>query len=298
MNAALITIFTLFMVADSATIDSSAYIGSIAVTESISAESVRVGDTLRVVYVMRFDTDPVYWVLDTIPPIKFQNLKPLGSRIESESHFEAKAKFGTMKLELLFTPKHPGEAMVFQDSAKFIHLPDSTMVKVLLKGFSVVALPSKMRIPLAPLGLTILGLGLFYMALAIMKKKSIKLQFREAEKPEVSPEETYYARLVRLSPQIHGHEKIIEELSRTLRKYIEERYGIKASGMSSDEILEMLSARIAGQKFILLKEILQFCDDVRFAGKYPTNEELLETIDKAKKFIASEDKIKEESDEH
>ena len=81
-------------------------------------------------------------------------------------------------------------------------------------------------------------------------------------------------------------EEILDELAKIVRKYIYEEFNIPAIGMSSDEIVSILSERgLAGHRFIALKQMLKYCDDVRFAEKYPEVEEIREAIGQAKIFV-------------
>lgn len=76
-------------------------------------------------------------------------------------------------------------------------------------------------------------------------------------------------------------------LSRILRHYIENRFGLRAPERTTEEFLEDLRTTdtlIPNHKN-LLKEFLRHCDMVKFAEHQPTTEEIQNTFDACKRFI-------------
>ncbi len=81
-------------------------------------------------------------------------------------------------------------------------------------------------------------------------------------------------------------EEIVDTISRIMRDYIAKEFNIPASGMSSGEIIEALEQKdIGGHRLVELREIFKYCDDVRFAEKYPRQSELDEIIEMTKIFV-------------
>jgi len=76
-------------------------------------------------------------------------------------------------------------------------------------------------------------------------------------------------------------------LSDILRRYIENRFGLRAPERTTDEFLvELRNADVlAAPHKDLLKEFLRHCDLVKFAEHQPTTAEIQKTFDACKRFI-------------
>ena len=107
----------------------------------------------------------------------------------------------------------------------------------------------------------------------------------------LSPHEQAYQELERLIAQDlieKGEIKLFYQgISLILRRYIENRFGIRAPELTTEEFLEGLKADttfpVAYQG--LLKNFLLHCDLVKFAAHQPTTEDIQNTFDSCKKFI-------------
>jgi hypothetical protein len=76
-------------------------------------------------------------------------------------------------------------------------------------------------------------------------------------------------------------------LSDIIRRYIEDRFGIRAPERTTEEFLaEVSSGEILKKRdTALLDEFLAHCDLVKFAKHQPTEEEIQKSFDSAKAFI-------------
>jgi hypothetical protein len=77
-------------------------------------------------------------------------------------------------------------------------------------------------------------------------------------------------------------------VSSILRRYIEERFGLRAPERTTEEFLADLetSRELAARQKELLKRFLEHCDMVKFAAHQPSRDEIDETINSCAQFIA------------
>jgi hypothetical protein len=133
--------------------------------------------------------------------------------------------------------------------------------------------------------LVIAGTGAFF----LIRKRRIVADIRA--EVYLSPHERAYQELERLIAQDlieKGEIKpFYQEISLILRRYIENRFGIHAPELTTEEFLEGLKTDTifpaAYQN--LLKNFLTHCDLVKFAAHQPTTEDIQNTFDSCKKFI-------------
>ena len=78
------------------------------------------------------------------------------------------------------------------------------------------------------------------------------------------------------------------ELSGIIRRYIEERFSIRAPEMTTEEFLRSLgsSAQLESEHRQLLADFLNACDMVKFARYGPSLKEAEEAMGSAEKFVA------------
>jgi len=72
-----------------------------------------------------------------------------------------------------------------------------------------------------------------------------------------------------------------------VRSYVERRFDIRAPELTTEEFLQVATARpeVDDDHRALLSEFLDRCDRVKFAGYRPESTESLATLDTARRFI-------------
>lgn len=77
-------------------------------------------------------------------------------------------------------------------------------------------------------------------------------------------------------------------VSAILRRYIEERFGLRAPERTTEEFLADLEAseELVTRQKELLKRVLEHCDMVKFAAHQPSRDEIEETLNSCAQFIA------------
>jgi hypothetical protein len=77
------------------------------------------------------------------------------------------------------------------------------------------------------------------------------------------------------------------ELSAIVRRYLERRYDIRAPELTTEEFLQVATARpeLDAEHRTLLSQFLERCDRVKFAGYRPDAEESLATLGAARGFV-------------
>ncbi len=163
------------------------------------------------------------------------------------------------------------------DSLAFqvLSLPvDTTTDFMDIKPIERVPLTFKEVLPfilLGLLGIVVIILIVIFI-LTFIKKKNRPTLFLQA-KPKGKPEEIALRALEELRLRClwqNGKVKqYYSELSTIIRVYIEDRYGINAMEMVSDEILGSISAKITTEAFNALRDLLQISDLVKFAKYSP-----------------------------
>lgn len=258
----------------------------ISVQSSISSKKISMDDTVTVEYVFKFMDNPAYWILDNFPNPTLRNLKYISSSSSVSTVSEHGCKTGHFNLKIIFIPIDKGKAKIENSLAHFVNIQDSIEIDVNLSGFDLeVTSSKKSHIPLIPLGLVLLGIALIIILFFV-----VKIQFKKyMEIPKPIKVETPEVKAIRvlecINPQRISAVKVLDEVSKCMRKYIELKYNIPATGMATDEILQTLSDQLIGQRFVVLRDSLKYCDDVRFAGKYPQKDEVELAIENAKIFV-------------
>ncbi len=134
-------------------------------------------------------------------------------------------------------------------------------------------------------GLLLLGVFCFY--LYQRRRNAIHIN-AELYLP---PHEIAYAALERLVSKNlieKGEIKLFyQEISDTLRRYIENRFNIHAPEQTTEEFLEGLKSdtRLSAKHQGLLKNFLTHCDLVKFAEHTPSTQDIQNTFDSCKLFI-------------
>lgn len=80
-----------------------------------------------------------------------------------------------------------------------------------------------------------------------------------------------------------------EELSHIVRRYLEERFGLRAPEMTTEEFLIKAKEtdKLSREDKLLLKEFLVHCDLVKFAKYGPSRKEIDSSLDSAEKLVES-----------
>ena len=129
-------------------------------------------------------------------------------------------------------------------------------------------------------------IGLFYFLKTRFKKPRPMIT-----PPPKPPHETAYERLQELKEQNLPSQGRFKEyytiLADIIRRYIEDRFGIRAPEMTTQEFLDSLRAseELTPEHKNLLKGFLNSCDMVKFAKYGPTFPETEESFQHASKFI-------------
>ena len=266
---------------------------SVAVSSSLLTEQVAVGDTAEAEIFILFQDNPAFWLFDSVPPPDAVGLKFLSTITKTETHCHDDSISGKTTITLRYSPTRTGDLTISPWRWRIFHIQngDTTQIDTLeldFTGFAITGLPAPEKsVGILPFILILFGI-IIVLAVGFFVYRAVKKAKSEPLKPSrpPTPAERALDEINRLSPQRTSAEQILDELSKIIRKYIAEKFGIPASGMSSDEILSALSERgLAGQKFVALKQVLKYCDDVRFAEKYPETEDIRDAIGQAKLFI-------------
>lgn len=85
------------------------------------------------------------------------------------------------------------------------------------------------------------------------------------------------------------------EISEIIRKYIEARFNCLALEATTQEILEEVKNRISNENYIVLSNILSIADLAKFAKSKPNDNENVESMASAKKFV-NQTKLEEENE--
>jgi len=137
------------------------------------------------------------------------------------------------------------------------------------------------------LGVLLLS-GIIYGLVCKFKKRS-KIQERQFVRR--TPQEIAYELLERLLKEDLIAKGLVREyyyrITNILRHYIEDRFGLLAPERTTEEFLtEMAHAnQLDATHKILIREFLERCDMVKYAKYGPSNLEIKETYDAAKRFI-------------
>lgn len=137
--------------------------------------------------------------------------------------------------------------------------------------------------------LSLLAAALIFFLVSFIARK-IKEKRKSAKSPPKTAYEIACQALKRLKDQnLPGLGKIKEYyfgLSDIVRRYIENRFNIRAPEMTTEEFLFSLrqSGTLTDAHKSLLKSFLNLCDVVKFAKYGPSESETEESFDAAKKF--------------
>lgn len=166
-------------------------------------------------------------------------------------------------------------------------LPDG-QVQNELKGLrgpldETVAQSRWLRYSLAPLALVLIGLG-------ILLVRRLRIQARQ--RVRVSAYDAAMRRLTSLEargwPQAAEADSWYVELSDIVRRYIEDRYGVRAPELTTEEFLRAAQQQLRMQPAHreLLEAFLSTCDRVKFAGYRPGESESRQALDEARRFLS------------
>lgn len=119
---------------------------------------------------------------------------------------------------------------------------------------------------------------------------------REIKPPHIIAYEALTALKARNLPAQGKVKEYYYELSCIVRRYIENRWSVRAPEMTTEEFLSMLkdSDNFSAPHKNLLKEFLNLCDIVKFAKYGPVPNEIDSSFDAATKFIDETKQISEE----
>lgn len=89
------------------------------------------------------------------------------------------------------------------------------------------------------------------------------------------------------APDAESADSWFVELSAIVRRYLEQRYEIRAPELTTEEFLLVATARpeLGAEHRVLLSQFLERCDRVKFAGYRPDAEESLATLKAARGFV-------------
>lgn len=135
------------------------------------------------------------------------------------------------------------------------------------------------------------------------RKRRKKLIIKIAQKATKLPYQIAFEALAKLKVENLVKEGKIKEyyfrLSDIIRCYIEDRFEIRASEMTTEEFLDSLrnSQVITGMHKNLVKEFLNLCDIVKFARYGPTAEECDQSFASAERLVRETKTLEEKKEE-
>jgi hypothetical protein len=135
----------------------------------------------------------------------------------------------------------------------------------------------------------IVGLGVAWIAIAILLV--VRLRKRRAVRIKMSAYDVAVGRLRGLeqrgAPAGDDADAWFVELSGIVRRYLEERYDIRAPELTTEEFLAVASRspELTAEHRELLSSFMARCDRVKFAGYRPDADESLATLRAARGFI-------------
>ena len=259
---------------------------------SLLTDKPAVGDTAAVLINLKFFDNPALWIFDTMPAPTTMGLEFVGSATKTETQTGNNSKIGETIVLLRFSPKREGQLTISPWQWRIFHFQngDTSVIDTFalsFPGYALTGMPERKGfVGMLPFILFFAGIILVIAVAFAVKKIVKKSKELPMEPPRPSaPEEIAFSALQNLSPLRSRAEDLLDNLSKILRTYINEKFDVPASGMSSAEILSALSERgLSGQRFVLLQQVLKYCDDIRFAEKYPQSDELKEILEQAKNF--------------
>jgi len=268
-------------------------IREIAVSTTLSEERVMVGDTFEYAITVVLPGNPVFWLFDSLVTPQTSGLEFVGTATTNEVSMLDGEKTGKATVSLKFSPLFDGDLTMSDGYFRLFNIIDgdtSNIDTVIVRyfGFAVEGIPARKPSPgLFPFFLFIGGLlfaaGLFFIIRYLVQKS--RQEPMEPLRPP-TPSEQALASLSQIATGRMSVEEIVDTISRIIRDYIVKIFNIPASGMSSGEIIEAFTQEdIGGHRLVELREILKYCDDVRFAEKYPQQSELDEIIEMTKTFV-------------
>lgn len=80
-----------------------------------------------------------------------------------------------------------------------------------------------------------------------------------------------------------NHGDFYEEVSCLVRRYIEERFSVRAPNMTTEELLNASKTKALINE--PLRDVLDFCDDVKFGKRSPTQKDRDDLIETVKNFL-------------
>ncbi len=132
--------------------------------------------------------------------------------------------------------------------------------------------------------LLLIGGGLYFY---LERKRRLKAKSQVAKLPWQIAQEKIKALLASDLLSSKQYETFYARLSDVLREYIENRFGIRAVEMTTDEFLTSLkdNQSLADNHKRLLKQFLEYADMVKFAKFTPNQKDVEEGYEAARKFI-------------
>ncbi len=267
----------------------------IAVASSLYADQIAVGDTAVVGVFVEFSGNPLYWLFDSLMPPTTMGLKFINSRTTSHTQRSGDDVLTRTKIELRFSATRTGQLTISPWQWNILHIVggDTTQIDTIplsFGGFALTGLPPPKR-HLSAKTVTLIIVGAF-LSIAVIVLVVVWISRSRKRKSPIQPqrtlsnEEIAIQKLSKISLQLMSTEEIVGRITDAIKKYISDEFGISAGRMATEEILSSLSSRgLAGQRFVLLRSLLNACDDIRFAQKYPDAQEMKELLSMATEFV-------------
>lgn len=216
--------------------------------------------------------------------------------LHNEQHYRLQAaSSGRLRippLRIVFTDKRPGQESSNEEREL---LTEEISIKV------ATVLPDETANTLQPVRRTLeVDLGpsfwqrywwAFVAGLVCVLSGIAVLMVRRTRKVvEISPYERASVALARLEAQglpDAGIEAWYVGLSGIVRRYLEDRFGLRAPELTTEEFLRVAqrSARVSNEHKVLLTDFLVDCDRVKFAGYEPGAEESDAVLEAARRFL-------------
>ncbi len=255
----------------------------------VTGKGARVDEILTYHVQVSF-ADPSYmFVPDTLILPPTSGLKYMGHALKTT----ASASSYTTTYIFNYTPTFNGKVMLSDGFLRFLHrnTDDTTRIDTLVvqyPGFSTEAAHKRFDTTWLPAaGFFALGILLLLTVFFVLRRFEHTVQKIAARKETAkTPQEIALEALSQIKPAIMAQSEVVNRLQSALKAYVANAYNIPAPTLSTQETLQKLRTNWVTEYFITVyAEILEFCDDYRFAPHDVEQEKIIELIAKTRELI-------------
>jgi hypothetical protein len=228
--------------------------------------------------------------INEVEPPSCTNLDLIGSSTSNKVSVENNIPFSIKESNFILKPKEIGMAYI-----------DPSRVKYSIQGNEQVLVTTRISLEILPpkgkpkwkilvinivMALIIL---VCIIAIVFILKRIKKLKEEKNKQVEIvlTPEEKALIEIdkINITEEIDS-KNIISDISNIFRKYLSEKYNIKAIETITSQIIEQMEEKDLTENIInATKEILEFSDIVKFSGYKTQREEVVDFVKKVKTLI-------------